>query len=178
MRAHLHSFFFPHLLQQIFSFYVRIGALLGSLACLIEPSCIWSQRSHCAASFSPLPVRTPPHNVIQQDTVYILLVLCWPDSEAVILIMVYICLALDVSHGSGASFLCCRFIGRLLLFLFLWQACFFAGWELLLCLTRRLPSVNSVCVSLRHPHTLCLWSNTLRSVFFCGTKIGGCQTAE
>ncbi len=43
----------------------------------------------------------------------------------------------------------------------------FAVGEPLLCLSSRLPSVNSVSVSLRHPHTLCLWSNTVTRSTFC-----------
>lgn len=89
--------------------------------------------------------------IIQQDTVYILLVLCWPDSKAVILIMV-------VPIGWGWISLMdpvpalCRFTGEL--FFFLLISLVFAAGEPLSYLSTRLPSVNSISVSLRHPHTL------------------------
>ena len=59
--------------------------------------------------------RAAPHNIIQQDAVYILLALCWPDSKAVILIMVCL-LGLDSSNRplvSAVCLLCCSFTGGL-----------------------------------------------------------------
>lgn len=47
--------------------------------------------------------RAAPHNVMQQGAVDILLVLCWPDFKAAILIMVYR-LGLDFSNGPCACF--------------------------------------------------------------------------
>ncbi len=80
-----------------------VRAPLESMVCLH-----WTSKGPPASDHSAVIVphclifssaRAAPHNVIQQDAVYILLVLCWPDSKAVILIMVYRP-GLDFSNGS------------------------------------------------------------------------------
>lgn len=126
---------------------------------------ITSQCSHCITHcliFSS--ARAALHNITQQDAVYILLVLCWLHSRALILIMVYR-LELHFSNGHWASSSAAGLLTGLSVFIY--KLSLRSTQQSLFYLSSRLPSVNSVSVSLRHPHTLCLWSNTVTmSKFF------------